>query len=118
VFVTPGHLSQEPNNVQSPHGERPRDEYGLEGVSWEVGLACIELAPFTGAYDLICIGDRCGSVEALAERVAHEGARCCVMAAHARVYVTDELPTMGDWDAPLQDPRNGVLIQLVVDHAE
>jgi hypothetical protein len=40
------------------------------------------------------------------------------MAAHARVYVTDELPTMGDWDAPLQDPRNGVLIQLVVDHAE
>jgi hypothetical protein len=60
-----------------------------------MGLAHVELAPFIGAYDLVGVGDRCGPVEALVERVAHEGARCRVMATHAYVDVPDELPAMG-----------------------
>jgi hypothetical protein len=60
-----------------------------------MGLAHVELAPFVGAYDLVGVGDRCGPVEALVERVAHEGARCRVMATHAYVDVPDELPAMG-----------------------
>jgi hypothetical protein len=63
----------------------------------------VELAPFVGAYSLVGVGDRCGPVEALAERVAHEGARCRVMAARTYVDVSDELPAMGNGNAPLQD---------------
>jgi hypothetical protein len=66
-----------------------------------VCLACVELAPFAGAYNLVGVGDRRGLVEALVECVAHEGARSCVMAAHACVDVSNEFPAMGDGDAPL-----------------
>jgi hypothetical protein len=83
-----------------------------------VGLACVELAPFTGAYDLIGIGDHCGPVEALAERVAHKGVWCRMMATHAFVDVSDELPAVGNGDAPLQDPGRGALVQLTFNHGE
>jgi hypothetical protein len=83
-----------------------------------MGLACVELAPFVGAHDLVGVGDRCGPVEALAECVAHEGARCFVVAAHAYVDVSNELPTVGNGDAPLQDAGRGALIQLAVNHVE
>jgi hypothetical protein len=69
-------------------------------------------------YDLVGAGDRCGPVEALAVRVAHEGARCHVMAARACVDVPDELPAVGNGDSSLQDPRRGALIQLAVNHGE
>jgi hypothetical protein len=72
-------------------------------VSREVSLAGVELAPLAGAHDLAGVGDRGGPVKALAECVAHEGAQCRVMAAHARVDVFDKLTTLGDGDALLQD---------------
>jgi hypothetical protein len=118
VSIAPGRLSQGHDYVQSPHGERPCDKYGLESVSLEVGLTCVELAPFAGAYDLVGVGDRCGPVEALAERVAHESAWCRVMSAHACVDVTDEILAMGNGDAPLQDAGCSVLIQLTGNHGE
>jgi hypothetical protein len=96
----------------------PCDGYGLESMSWEVGLARIELALFAGPYNLIVMGDRCGPVEAMAERVAHEGVRCSVMAAHGCVDVLDELLTVGNGDASLQDPGCGTLVQLAVNHGE
>jgi hypothetical protein len=61
-------------------------------------------------YDLVGIGDRCGLVKALEERVAHEGARCRVVAAHACVDVSNDFPDVGNGDAPLQDPRRGALV--------
>jgi hypothetical protein len=61
-----------------------------------MGLARVELAPFIGVYDLVSVGDRCGSVEGLAKCVSHEGARCCVVAAHACVDVANELPAVGN----------------------
>jgi hypothetical protein len=87
-------------------------------VCRKVGLAGVELAPFTGAHDLVGISDRSGSVEALAERVAHEGVWCRVVAAYARVDVSKELAPLRDRYASLQDARGGALVQLAVDEGE
>jgi hypothetical protein len=102
VGVAPGRLSQGPDNVQPSHGTGTRDGDRLEGVRWEVGLAGVELAPLAGAHNLVGVGDRGGPVEALAERIAHEGARRRVVAAHARVDVAEELATLWNGYAPLQ----------------
>jgi hypothetical protein len=87
-------------------------------VRREVGLAGVELAPFAGAHDLAGVGDRGGPVEDLAERVAHKGARRCVVAAHARVDVPKELAPLRDGYASLQDAGRGALVQLAVDESE
>jgi hypothetical protein len=79
-------------------------------VCREIGLAGVELAPFAGAYDLAGVGDRGGPVEALAERIAHEGAWCCVMAAYARMYIPEELASLRDGYTSLQDTRRGALV--------
>jgi hypothetical protein len=94
-------LPQGPDDVQSPHDEWPCDGYGLEGVSWEVDLACVELAPFASAYDLVGVGDRRSSAEAFAERVAYEVTRRRVMATHACVDIPNQLATLGDGDASM-----------------
>jgi hypothetical protein len=101
VGVAPGRLSQESDNVQPPHGERPCDGDCLEAVSREVSFAGVKLAPFAGAHDLAGISNRGGPIEALAEGVAHEGARRRVVATHARVDVPEELAPLGDGYAPL-----------------
>jgi hypothetical protein len=90
-------------------------------MSWEVSFAGVKLAPFAGAYDLAGISDRGGPIEALAERVAHdghEGARHYVVAAHARVDVAEELTPLRDGHTSLQDARRSVLVQLVVDEGK
>jgi hypothetical protein len=89
--------------VQPPHGEGPRDQNHLKGVSQEVGLAGVKLAPFAGAHNLAGVSNHGRPVEALAEYVAHEGARHRVVAAHTRVNVSKELTPLGDGYAPLQD---------------
>jgi hypothetical protein len=94
VSVAPGRLSQGPDDVQPPHGERPCDGNRLKGVSQEISLTGIELTPLAGAYDLVGFNNRGGPVQALAKRVAHEGTRRRVVATHARVDVSDEL---GPW---------------------
>jgi hypothetical protein len=108
--VAPGRLPQGPDDVQPPHGERPRDGDGLQDVRGEIGLAGVELAPFAGAHDLASVSDHSGPVKALAERIAHEGARCGVVAACARVYVPEELAPLGDGHASLQDAGGGALV--------
>jgi hypothetical protein len=54
----------------------------------------------------------------LAERIAHVGTRRRVVATHACVDVSDELATLADGDAPLQDAGRGMLVQLTVDNGE
>jgi hypothetical protein len=71
-------------------------------VRWEIGLVGVELAPLVGAHNL-GISDCSRPVEALAERIAHEGAWSRVVATHARVDVSEELAPLGDGYAPLQD---------------
>jgi hypothetical protein len=88
MSVAPKRLSQGPDDVQPPYGERPCDGDRLEGVRWEIGLAGVELAPLAVAHNLVSVGDCGGPVEALAECVAHEGARHRMVASHARVDVS------------------------------
>jgi hypothetical protein len=83
-----------------------------------MSLACVELTPFAGAHNLVSIGNCCGPVEALAECVAYEGVRRRMVAAHARVDVSNEFLAVGDGNAPLQDARHDVLVQLAVNHGE
>jgi hypothetical protein len=61
------------------------------------------LAPFAGAHNLAGVSDRGRPVEALAERVAHKGARHRMVATHVRVDVSEELAPLGDGYALLQD---------------
>jgi hypothetical protein len=86
--------------MSSPHTVKGHVT-GMVYRSREIGLAGVELAPFAGAHDLAGVGDRSGPVEALTERIAHEGAWCCVMAAHARMYIPEELAPLRDGHASL-----------------
>jgi hypothetical protein len=105
VGVAPGRLPQGPDDIQSPYGERPCDGDGLQDVRREIGLLGVELAPFAGACDLAGVGDRGGPVKPLVECIAYEGAGCCVVAAHARVYVLEELAPLGDGHALCRMPE-------------
>jgi dienelactone hydrolase len=68
------------------------------------------LAPLIGVHDLVGVSDRGEPIEALAERVAHEGARCHVVATYARGDISNMFTTVGDGDAPLQDAGRGTLV--------
>ena len=81
----------------------------------EVCSSSVELATLAGPHDVGGVSDRGGPVKSLPKRVAHEGTWRGVMAAGASVDVTDQLLTLGDRDASLQDARGTALVQLVVD---
>jgi hypothetical protein len=70
----------------------------------KIGLAGVELAPFSGAHDLAGISVCSGPVEALAKRVAHEGAWRRVVVAYARVDVSKELASLRDGHACCRTP--------------
>jgi hypothetical protein len=72
-------------------------------VRREVGLVGVKLASIAGAHGLASISDRNGPVEALVERVAHEGVWRYVVAAYARVNVPKELAPLRDGHTSLQD---------------
>jgi hypothetical protein len=76
------------------------------------------LAPFAGAHDLAGVGDRGGAVKALEERIAHEGAGCCMVATHTHMYIPEELAPLRDGHASLQDAGGGALVQLAVDESK
>jgi hypothetical protein len=73
-------------------------------MSWKMRLAGIELANFAGAHDLTGVGNNREPVEALVEHVSHKGAWCREVPAHAHMDISNQLLTLGDGDAPLQDP--------------
>jgi hypothetical protein len=41
-----------------------------------------------------------------------------MVATYAHVDVSNEFPTVGDGDAPLQDSGHGALVQLIINHGE
>ena len=79
-------------------------------MSHEVRLTGVELAAFARSHDLCGIGDRGWPVETLSKHVAYEGAWLRMMATYSSVDVSEQLPTLGDRDASLQDPRGAALI--------
>ena len=110
VGVAPGCLLQRANEVQSRHGERPRDGDGLQSVGREVHLSSVELATFAGPHDVSGVGDRGGPVKSLPKQITHEGARRNVMAADAGVDVANQLLALGDEDASLHYARGTALV--------
>jgi hypothetical protein len=54
-------------------------------------------------HNLTGVSDRSRPVEALEERVAHEGARRHVVTTHVHVDVAEELAPQGHGYSPLQD---------------
>ena len=77
-----------PNEVQSPHCEKPCEGDGLQSVSREVRLPGVELATLAGPYDVGSIGDRGRQIKALTKRITHEGAWCRVMATYPGMDVS------------------------------
>ena len=85
--VAPGGLLQKPNHVEPPHGERPCDGDGLEGLGREVRLPCIVLASLAGAYQLRGVSNRRWLVESLAKGIFDERPRRCMVPIGSRVQV-------------------------------
>ena len=75
VGVATGGFLQRPNHVQPPHGERPCNGDGLEGLGWEVRPPHIVLASLIGAYQLGGVSNRRWPVEPLAEGIFDERPR-------------------------------------------
>ena len=109
---------QRSDEVQSPYSEGPCDGDGLQSMSREVHLTGVELATLAGSHNLRGIGDGRRPVEALPTRITHEGAWRRMMATYSDVDVSKQLPTLGDGDATLQNPRGAALVELSVDHDE
>ena len=110
VGEAPGRLLQRTDEVQSPHGKRPRDGDGLQGMGREVCFLSVVLATFAGPHDVGGVGDRGGPVKTLSKCVTHEGSWCSVMTAGASVDVTDQLLALGDGDASLHDTSGIALV--------
>ena len=87
VGVAPGGFLQRPNHVQSPHGERPCDGDGLEGLGREVCLPCVVLASLIGVYELSGVSNRCWLVEPLAKTVSNKRPRRCMVPTGSHVQV-------------------------------
>ena len=78
-------------------------------------LPSVKLTPFTSAHDLLGIGDCRRPVEPLAERVSDQGSRCGVMSAYSNVDINQQLLSLLDGDASLQDSRVASFVELLSD---
>jgi hypothetical protein len=81
VRVAPGCLLQGADEVHTPHSKRPGDGYGLQSLSGQVGLPCVELTPLAGADNSGGISHRGRPVETLSEGVSNKGSGRRVMPA-------------------------------------
>ena len=72
-------------------------------MSREVCSSSVELATLTSPHDVGGIGDCGGPVKTLPKCVTHEGAWRGMVAADACVDIADQLLSLGDGNASLQD---------------
>jgi hypothetical protein len=86
VRVAPECLLQGADEVQTPHSKRPGDGYGLQSLSGQVGLPCVELTPLACADNSSGVGHRGRPVETLSEGISNKGSGRRVMPASPRVY--------------------------------
>ena len=110
VGEAPGRPLQRTDEVQPPHGERPRDGDGLQGMGRKVCFSSVVLATFAGPHDVGGVGHRGRPIESLPKSVTHEGARRSVVATDAGMDVVDQLLALEDGDASLQDTRGTALV--------
>ena len=75
-------------------------------------LSCIELTPLAGAYNPSGVG-HCGwPVETLSESVSYEGPRRRMVTASPRVYFLQQLLSLGNGYASLENARGAVVVEL------
>jgi hypothetical protein len=68
-----------------------------------VCLSCVELTPSAGAYNPSGVGHRGRPVEAMSEGVSYEGPRRRMVTASPRVYFLQQLLSLGDGYASLEN---------------
>ena len=83
-----------------------------------MSLPSIVLAPIVGAYDLLGVGYRGRIVEALSECISDQGSRCGMMSTDPTMNVLQQLPSLFDGNATLQDPSVASLVELPLDNDE
>ena len=69
----------------------------------EVCFSSVELATLSSPHNVSGVGDRGGPVKTLPKCVTHEGAWRGMVAADACVEIADQLLSLGDGNASLQD---------------
>jgi hypothetical protein len=113
VREAPGCLLQGTDEVQTPHDKRPGDGYCLQGLSGQVRLSCVELTPLAGAYNPSGVGHRGWPVETLSESVFDKGPRGCMVTASPRVYFLQQLLSLGDRYASLENAHGAAVVELL-----
>ena len=79
-----------------------------------MSLLSIVLAPFVGAYDLFGIDYRGRPVEALSECVSDQGSRRGMVTTDPNVDITQQMISLFDGDAALQDPGVASFVEFVL----
>ena len=75
-------------------------------------LPSVKWAPLVGAYNLSGIGNRSWLVEPFSKGVSNEGLRRRMVPASPQVDFTQQLLTLVDRYAPLEDFRGAASLQL------
>ena len=78
-------------------------------------LPSVKLTPFTSAHDLLGIGDCRRPIEPLAERVPDQSSRCRVMPTYSTIDIRQQLSSLLDGDASLQDSCVASPVELFSD---
>ena len=86
---------------RAPDHKGPRDGNHLECLGREVSLLSIVLTPFVGAYDLLGVGYRGGTIEALSECVSNQGPWRGVVTIDATMDITQQVFPLLNGDAAL-----------------
>jgi hypothetical protein len=76
-------------------------------------MSCVELTPLAGAYNPSGVSHRGRPVETLSESVSDEGPRCCMVTASHRVYFLQQLLSLGDGYASLENARGAAVVELL-----
>ena len=77
-------------------------------------MPSIVLTPFTGAYDLLGVGDSSGPVEALSERIPNQGSRCGVVTANPAMDIAQQKLPLFEGDIELQDPSVASFVEFTL----
>jgi hypothetical protein len=78
-----------------------------------VRLSCVELTPLAGAYNPSGVGHRGWPVETLSESVFDKGPRGCMVTASPRVYFLQQLLSLGDRYASLENAHGAAVVELL-----
>ena len=77
-------------------------------------MSSVVLTPFIGAHDMLSIGHHGWLVEALSERIFDQGSRHDMMTTNPTVDIAQQLLSLFNGDAALQDPGVASLVEFTV----